>query len=246
VKANFPVRLIAIAILSFLLPSCLDLEQKVTLDRDGSGELELITKTPESNRQEDNTEAKGPLGGEEAEKRAEASGVEILEQSVQTANGQVISRIRLAFDTVEELNAFMSGMDEDDQGGTFEFTLEEGDDGITFSHRIISEEQIDPKTEEESDAGGAIAEMMMANLFKDASYIIRWTLPGEVLSASEGATIEGNSVSFEIPLIALTKPSGVNVSATYENGLPAWVLPVGGGVLLLVVGIFLGRRISAR
>lgn len=245
-RSIFLPRLCVLAFASLFLSSCLDLEQEVTLEGDGSGELALTTKAPARDNPENEDVAADLLGGAEAKEQAKASGVEILEQSVKTANGQVISKIRVAFDTVEDLNQFMSGMNQEGQGGIFEFSLEEGDNGTTFSHRAIPVETKDPEGEENDGAAGAMAEMMMANLFKDASYVIRWTLPGDVLSATEGATIKGDSVTFEIPLIALTKPSGVDVSATYEKGLPGWVLPVGGGLLLLVVGLLLGRLLSRK
>lgn len=61
--------------------------------------------------------------------------------------------------------------------------------------------------------------------------------------ASDGATIDGNSVRFKVPLMAMTKGAGIDVSATYEERLSKWVLPLAGGVILLLGGILIGRQL---
>jgi len=217
-----------------LLGSCFEFEQSVELQRNGSGEFELVVRVPDMDGADPDD---GFMSEEEANAQAEASGVEILENSVARANGKVTSKIRIAFDNVDELNAFMQKPGEEGSDApNFVFSLEKNGGESTFTHKVIPAQKAGA-----ADADTQMGELMLANMLKDSYYSIRWILPGEVLRASDGATIEGSEVSFKVPMVALMNGSGVDVSATYESGLAAWSLYLIGGAVLVGLIVVLPR-----
>lgn len=220
---------------SLLLTSCIEFEQALDLKSNGSGEIEFVISTPEMD--EMSSESEGFMSDEEASEQAQASGVEILENSITKANGRVINKLRVAFDDMEELNAFMARKDgEEENSAEFKFSLSTEGSTTTLRHQVV------PDQSEGEDDENAMGEAMLAGMFKDSFYEINWTLPSDVLSASDGATIEGNKVSFKIPFLATIQGSGVDVSASFKSqALPQWAYFAIGGTVLVLILIFLPK-----
>lgn len=232
---NVTLRFLSVGFCAFLLASCIEFEQEIDLKSDGSGEFEMEISVPDMGSGDDTDTL---MSDEEAEAQAEASGVEILENSTSKANGKITTTLRVAFDDMEELNTFMQKEDEEgNKDMSFQFSLEKNGGESTLRHQVTPEETKDEEGEKDSEMG----ELMLANMLKDSYYVVRWSLPGEVTDATGEANIEGNKVDFKIPMIAMMKGSGVDVSATYKSGTPAWIFLAIGGVVLLLVIIFLAR-----
>lgn len=208
-----------------LLGSCIDFAQEIELNRDGSGEFELTVSAPEMG---DSDGADPFMSDEEAKAQAEASGVEIIENSVTKANGKVVTKLRVAFDNMDELNAFMKKQGDEGDDMNLQFSLEKSGGETTLRHQVTPE-----KKDSEGDKDAEMGKMMMANILKDSYYTIQWTLPGEVIEATDGATIEGNKVDFKVPMLAMINGSGVDVSASYKSGSPMWIYFAIGAVVLV-------------
>jgi len=226
------------------LASCIEVEMDGKIEQGGSGTLELAIIGPDSSGFKiGDAEIKSPTQTELDKKAAEkltklrdkskASGFEITALTITKDGGRETEKTTVKFDNIEELNAYFKASADKDDTDTV-ISLEESGSSGKFSFVM--------KTKDDKAKANELA--MVKGMLGDAKMKLKWTLPGNVKSVSEGGKIDGKTATWEVPFTDMFD-KGINVSAEY-GGMSKTVLAGGLVVGLLAIGsVFVFRKKKA-
>jgi len=233
-------KLFLVLVLSLLIAGCINYEENVELNKDGSGKMTMhysIAQQLYSMMQmgQDSGEKKDemPFKFKESEIRADlaAPGVTVDKIESKAEGDQQHFFVNVSFKKITDLNQTKSF-------SKMKFVWKEEDKKIVFQQILEGEK----KNAESNPMGDQMASAMLGN----AKFVFKIQLPGKALPAPDtnGAIQpDGKTVVWEYPLLEASK--GQTMTAKFESGgfslpvsLPV-IAAIGGGLLISIVALFI-------
>lgn len=231
-------------LICFLLSSCLELEIQGKVDRDGSGEWQMVSKSPAGNPFDKDaplptTEELAATQEEEHAKekeKAQKSGVTIIDHKIELQDRTEVRTISVSFENIDQLNAYFNATSSDKEPKT-EIIISDSGSKKKFEFNMVMEsEEHDPSEE-----------MMMKQMLGSMTAKFNWTFPGKVSEASNDGEIsdDGNSVKWEMPLSDLVT-DGFHLSASYTNPSNSGTrnMIIVGVIIALVIGFVAFKKVK--
>ncbi len=252
-----------------LLGGCINYEEQLTLNKDGSGTI-MMHYWMDSTFAQGPGQAAGdkgpPMSEQQANERfATKPGITLQSFRTEEKDGDTHSYVTLAFDSVTNLSAAMDGRDItfSEEGGviTFTSTVESESPGPEAAMPLEPEPASEPADGEAPEMpegmegmGEAMGEAMakgmeemmgqMMGSMGDGEFTFNVTFPGEVLEVEgPGATKAENTATWKLSLgDVMTGSSTMKATAKAPGGLPMlWVI-IGAAVIVLVAGLLMRRK----
>jgi len=233
-------KLFLVLVLSLLIAGCINYEEKVELNQDGSGTMVMHYSIAQQlygmmQMGQDSGEKKDemPFKFKESEIRADLSapGVTVDKIESKAEGDQQHFYVNVSFKKITDLNQTKSF-------SKMKFDWKEEDKKIVFQQVIEGEK----KDAESNPMGDQMASAMLGN----AKFVFRIKLPAKALPAPDTNGViqeDGKTVVWEYPLLEASK--GQTMTAKFAAGgftLP-FSLPIiagiGGGLLISIVALFI-------
>lgn len=195
--------LLVLSVIGLLMTGCLDYEQKVVLKANGSGTMQITFSLDQSMMElfasEMSEGDNAPFTKESVEKEmGDVKGVRVISAETNTKGGKYNMVINLAFDDINKLpKKWMF------ESMRFSYKSDKGK--MKWSQKYLLNNDQANMDEESMDM---VSSMMKGHYF---TFIVE--LPSAVVSANQKGKINGNTVTWKIPLLKLIKKSSYNMTA---------------------------------
>jgi hypothetical protein len=216
------IGLLLIFALIFLC-TCIEYEEKITLNPDGSGTMVVHYKIAESlMRMGDGNELPLPLDKDEIQKELQSDKVVIKNIESYSEEGKRHVVAQLTFSDINDLPPKWVFENR-------ELSMSE-QDGYFVYKTVLNMGKTDESSEQEDDMSQMGDEFAKA-LLSDYTFKFSVEMPTKIVDASPDAKIQENIVTWEFPLSALTKKKELVMTARAKMSLSSPIL------LWLVIGI---------
>lgn len=200
-------------VFSLLFSSCINYNDEIKINKDLSGTMSVEFLIPNS-----------LLGGElgkgfekyiqEAEENAKkVKGIELLEAKIIPEGSQTKYRIRLKFNSFENLEKYFKEYKDEKKDSPYNFKIFETEEGIKFERIITPTESKDKKRETEEDK---MAESFAQSILANNIWSFKITFPYEVIKTNGDLQEDKKTVIWKYDLYTLAA-KGVKMEATIKK-----------------------------
>ena len=225
-------------LLPLILFGCLQYEEKMKLNSDGSGEVVSSIGINASifSLSNDSTSYKGFNKASIIKQFEHKKGIKVIGTSRETKDEIVWIRVNLSFDSLEDL--VKAAGDSSEYSMLGKMTLKENENGNYVFEREIGDYKTDKDNEDTEDE---IGKGMLGAMFGQYKWTYELTLPGKIISTNlkESQIDRGNNqIKLSYSLVNLDKAQPIKIVFEKGNRLNVWMF-----LLLLAVASTLGYYI---
>lgn len=226
-------RLFAVIILSSILVSCIQYQEKMKLNTDGSGEITFSVGISESffNLGDQSGEMKNFDESKIKENFENKKGIKLLNSRAYTQEGNKWVEIKLSFESLEAL--MESNKDTTQQAMIGELSLTEDAKGnMVFTRKISKSDQSEKNDTNSDEIGTGMMEMM----FGQYKWKYELILPGKIISTNaekNDVDYSSNTVRWALSMASLSQTNIMTV--TFEKAGQANLTLVILGFLAIII-----------
>jgi hypothetical protein len=215
---------------ALLISGCLEYQEKMKLNSDGSGEVIFAFGISESllNIAGSNNDLKDFDESKIKEEFNNKKGVKVLSSRTYLQAGQRWIEINIAFESLEYL--ISATADSTQKTILGEISLSERSDGkMVFTRKLYKE----PVNTVDDTTNDAVSQGMMEMMFGHFNWNYQLTLPGKIISsnaAQNDIDYSTNMVKWTVSMASISKPQLMTV--TFEKPIPKYKI-----ILMLVLVI---------
>ena len=231
-------RLFAMLILSLILVSCIQYQEKMKLNSDGSGEITFAIGLSESffNFGEKGDEIKNFDEEKIRNEFRDKKGISVINSRTYNQEGDRWVEIKLGFDSVNSL--MESTKDSTQRSMIGEISLGEDSNGnMVFTRKIFNSDSSE-KNDEKSDAIGT---GMMEMMFGQYKWKYELSVPGKIISANaEPNDIDHktNTVKWSLSMGSLSQTQIMTVTFAKSGQSNLTMIILGIIAIIVLAGIF--------
>ncbi len=223
---------------AFLLSGCLEYQEKMKLNSDGSGEVMFSFGISESllNMESSNNDIKDFDESKINEEFKNKKGVKVLSSRTYSQAGQRWIEINLAFETLDYL--ISATADSTQKTILGDISLSETSDGkMIFTRKLYKE----PVNTEGDSASDAVSQGMMEMIFGHFKWSYELTLPGKIISsnaAQNDIDYSTNMIKWTVSMASISKPQLMTV--TFEKPISKFkIILMVVSVIVVIVAVIL-------
>jgi hypothetical protein len=238
-------RLFAILILSGLFASCIQYQEKMKLNSDGSGEITISVGISESifNMGGQNDQIKDFNEGKIKENFSDKKGIKLISSRTYSQDGNRWVEVKVGFQSIKLL--MESNKDSSQHEMIGDISLSEDVKGnMVFTRKISKADSSSSKDSSSSAIGSGMMELM----FGQYKWKYELTVPGNIISTnaeSNDVDYKTNTVKWSLSMASLSHPQIMTV--TFEKtGQANLTLILLGGLAIIVLAFVFYRSITKK
>jgi hypothetical protein len=226
-------KILFLSLFSIILVSCIEYQEKMKLNLDGSGEITFAFGISESifSMGGDNAGLKEFNEEKIDQNYKDKKGIKLVSKRTYTESGNRWMEAKISFDSINDLIA--SSTDTTQQAAIGDISLTQDSNGNMVFTRKISKEQ---KETEPDSSSQKVGEGMMEMMFGKYQWHYELTLPGKIVSTNANSAdvdYSSNTVKWNIPIASLAKTQIMTV--TFEKSTATNLTIIILGVIIVIV-----------
>lgn len=224
--------------LCLLIASCIEYEENIKLNADGSGTMSIAYSMDESlvnmMGASDTSDNPFKFDKEEVKKELQSDNVTVDSVTDFTKDGKKGIHVHLSFKDINKIP--QQGMFKDRK-----FQLSEENGILVYHTTLVGKNGKDTTASEENSSNDEMANAMFGNY----KFKFSVEMPGDVKEVSKDGKIKGKIAKWEVPFTALNKKDiemYAKINKPASSFLTSRWLMIAGGVLVILILVLLFRR----
>ena len=229
------------ALLLFVLSSCIDYQEKMKLNYDGSGTITFAVGVNQSlfGGIADSSNFKDFDESKIKEQYSGKKGIKFLGSRTYTQDGNKWVEINLSFESLQALNEANKDSMQQSMMGTINLS-EDASGNMVFTRKLLAK----PGSTEKDSVGSEFADGMMQMMFGNYKWKYELTLPGKIIStnaAQNDVDYKTNTVKWTMSLASLASAHEMIVTFEKASKVNMTLVILGVLIVMILAGIFIYR-----
>ena len=230
-----------VVILLFILSSCINYQEKMKLNYDGSGTITFAVGLNQSlfGGMADSSNFKDFDESKIKEQYSGKKGIKFLGSRTYTQDGNKWVEINLSFESLQALNEANKDSMQQGMMGTINLS-EDANGNMVFTRKLLAK----PGSAEKDSAGSELANGMMQMMFGNYKWKYELTLPGKIIStnaAQNDVDYKTNTVKWTMSLASLASAQEMIVTFEKASKVNMTLVILGVLIVMILAGIFIYR-----